>query len=158
MVLGISLDFDKNGLVRRYTNFLVKRFFRIYPAYWTCLIAVCLTLTFFKVSNPNGFEGLSAWYNDFYRIQPVEEQVLWSITLLKSYIIPIAWTLVVEMMVALVFPLLHACSRLPGNYGYLLNIFLLLTLIVLSRVETYGPVPNHIYKFYLGLLIPIYGH
>ena len=89
--------------------FLIRRIARLYPAYWAAL-TLALILRFF-VFNPSGLSGLSPWIN-LHWSQPVA----WSSIVSHAFMIspgiqvndidPVIWSLIIEMKISLVFPLL----------------------------------------------------
>ncbi|TXT27168.1 MAG: Acyltransferase [Gallionellaceae bacterium] len=158
VVLGLSLDFDKSRLPSRYGKFLIKRFFRIYPAHVVCLLILCTVLIVFGIVNPGTFEKSSMFYNWFYRTAPDARAIITNLMLKQTYLNSVTWSVKVEMIVALFFPVLHLVSRANNNRAPFVQLIILLLLIGLSIVNPGGGVVlPHVYKFYLGLLIPTYG-
>jgi len=157
VVLGLSLDASMQPFPQRYVEFLIKRIFRIYPSHLFVLFGICMLLFFSGWVNPGTFERATTWYNWFYLSLPDIRSVLNNALLLQVLLNPVTWTLAVEVAVALIFPLLHTSSRHPFRPAVLQS-FILICLIVLPKLlpQHYILLP-HIYKFYAGLLIPIYG-
>jgi peptidoglycan/LPS O-acetylase OafA/YrhL len=160
VVLGLSLDLSavQNSFQKRYIIFIIKRIFRIYPAHVVLMLIICAVIIIFGIVNPGTFEKSSMWYNWYYRSIPNVESIIRNVLLLDVFLNPVTWTLKVEVAVALFFPVLHLISRIQIKYATLFQITILSVLIWLALLNPgNGMILPHVYKFYLGLLIPIYG-
>lgn len=155
VVLGLSLDQARTAFARTYGEFLIKRVFRIYPAHLVVLVSVCTVLALGAI-NPGTFAGSTTWFNWYYRAAPSAGDVARSAALLQFNLNPVTWTLWVEAAIALVFPLLHRISRVRST---VLQAGVLAALVAIALVTDYDLVLRNAYKFYLGLLLPLYaGH
>lgn len=89
--------------------FLIRRIARLYPAYWAVL-AFALVLRIFAF-HPNGLSGLSPWTNMHW-----SQPIAWTSIVSHAFMIspgiqvddidPVIWSLIIEMKISLVFPLL----------------------------------------------------
>jgi peptidoglycan/LPS O-acetylase OafA/YrhL len=109
---GFVLTLPYAGKVARKIEpipFLIRRIARLYPAYWAVLI-IAVVLRFFAF-NPDGLAGLSPW-TSLHWSQPVSWQSAVSHVFMISPrlqvddIDPVIWSLIIEMKVSIVFPLL----------------------------------------------------
>jgi peptidoglycan/LPS O-acetylase OafA/YrhL len=160
VVLGLSLDLSAihNNFLKRYINFLIKRLFRIYPAHIVLMSFICGLIVIFGIVNPGTFEKSSMWYNWYYRSVPSIDSIIRNVLLLDVFLNPVTWTLKVEIVVALFFPVLHLISRIKCKNVLFLQLTILSFLVWLALSKhSHGMILPHVYKFYLGLLIPIYG-
>ena len=102
-----------------YSSYLVKRFFRIYPPYLVAVAAaIVVNILFYR----GGIANLSHWFNIIGQ-RPLD----WS--LVRDHVLflgffqnckfdPVLWSLVHEMRISLVFPLLMVCvCRLNWKAG-----------------------------------------
>ena len=156
IVLGLSLDHDPSGIIRRYIRFLTKRLFRIYPAHIFSLLLICAAIFLFSAVNPGSFAYASSAYNAHYRVQPDGYGIIRNLLLFDTFLNTVTWTIKVEMVIAFVFPILHFFSRLRNSAAIWINSGILAMLVVLSIIYNDGLFTTHIYKFYLGLLLPLY--
>jgi len=155
VVLGLSLDNTKLKGMRLYFAFLVRRLFRIYPAYLSVVLFVLLYL-FAGMVNHEGVSIASTFFNWSYRYTPSIPEIASNLTLFNTTLIPIGWTLTTEIVVAIFFPFLYFISRRWPGYAVFL---VLLVLMAPTFFPTYAGVIvlPHVYKFFIGLLIPRYG-
>ncbi len=152
VVLGLSLDQARGHWLKQYGAFLVKRGFRIYPAHiLTTLVviaALSLGVQFQEV------QATTPWFRKWYE-QPVDLRlVATNILLVNTYLNPVTWTLMVELVVALFFPAMYLVSRRSGPW---LNGLALGALFILPILKPGGVILPQLCKFYVGLLIPLYG-
>lgn len=154
VVLGLSLDSYTAGAFASYRYFVIRRLFRIYPAHVVVLLAIFLVIAACGVVNPRDFVNASAWYNWFYLTEPDAVLVLKNACLWDISLNPVTWTLQVEMVVALFFPLLHRISRLNAG-GVLSHLSMLALLISLALLFADNYFIANVYKFHIGLLIPV---
>jgi peptidoglycan/LPS O-acetylase OafA/YrhL len=122
------------------------------------MLIICAAIIIFGIANPGNFEKSSMWYNWYYRSIPNFQSIIRNVLLLDVFLNPVTWTLKVEVVVALFFPALHLISRIKCKNAVFLQLTILSILLwlALSNPGGGGTLP-HVYKFYLGLLIPIYG-
>lgn len=139
-----------------FVPFVLRRIFRIYPAYYTAL-AICLLLKF-NVFRMDGLHGLSAFITQFWD-WPNTDLTLSS--LLKHMLLigpryemgqidPILWSLVVEMRVSLAFPfIIPVIRRVKTFRGALVLLAISAALYKFIPMDTLWYVP----LFVLGGLL-----
>ncbi|TDN67444.1 acyltransferase [Paraburkholderia sp. BL10I2N1] len=93
-----------------YGNYLVRRILRILPAYWLAIVTACV-----MASALPGFNdaGLSVWYHESaQQPAPTLDVVMSHLLLIGSFdterVNPVVWSLVHEMRISIIFPLLVA--------------------------------------------------
>lgn len=152
VVLGLSLDQAKGPFGRQYGAFLVKRIFRIYPAHIATTLVVVLVL-WLGTDFPES-QSTTRWFGKWYD-RPVDfKLVATNALLINTYLNPVTWTLLTEMIVALFFPFLYLISRRAGRVT---NLLVLCALVMVPFFGAGGIIVPQICKFYVGLLIPLYG-
>jgi peptidoglycan/LPS O-acetylase OafA/YrhL len=155
VVLGLSLDHAKLHGARGYAAFFVRRILRIYPAYIVSIAFIVLFL-FMGAVNSSGIPIASTFFNWSYRNQPSLAQIAGNLALLHTTLNPIGWTLTTEMLVATFFPLLYFISRRWAGYAVVVVLLVLLTPTLFPAQAGIIFFP-HVYKFFIGLLLPRYG-
>jgi peptidoglycan/LPS O-acetylase OafA/YrhL len=150
-VLGLSLDRGKSGFLQNGTKFILRRAFRIYPAHVVALGCTMAYLIFHEVRpQPNG----SGWFNHVYS-EPVSLLVIAAnMLLLSNTINPPTWTLTVEMVAALLLPVLHGMNRRVSRFQSL-GVLALLMLVTYKFHHVVSLV--WLFAFYLGLMLPSWG-
>jgi peptidoglycan/LPS O-acetylase OafA/YrhL len=104
----LALPFVGAGAQRPgWTRFAIRRVFRIFPAYWASL---ALALWFRSLYAPAGLAGLSAWIGHFWAAplgagELARHALLIGPSFDTSTLDPVVWSLVVEMRMSLLFPL-----------------------------------------------------
>lgn len=166
VVLGMALDRYAGTLAQKWRQFVILRVFRIYPMIVVVTAVICCYLLL--AHEYRSYEAGTEWFNRYY-LEPLSwSRVAQNFLLLKTSLNPVGWTLMVEMAMALGFPLLHLISRRSGRAT---NAVVLVALIALAVFTEHirawlpqHPIPNlfcslillHAYKFYLGLLLTLY--
>jgi peptidoglycan/LPS O-acetylase OafA/YrhL len=128
-VVAVGLFFVLSGFVlarslmlrkSTYTEFVVKRCFRIYPAYW---VGIALGGLLIWGHSPTGLSDLGNWPAHVWDHPVPLDQKFQYIGLIgrldTSFISPI-WSLNVEMRVSLIFPILLAIMTFPPPWVVLL--------------------------------------
>ncbi len=102
----LSLPFYA-GKAGSYSSFLVRRICRIYLPY---LGAVGLAVVLDALCSRHGIDALSGWFNRAWRVTPEGGLIIQHLWLIGSFdsneYDPVLWSLVQEMRLSLVFPLL----------------------------------------------------
>ena len=148
-----------------YLPFVVRRAFRIYPAYWfAILMALFLRFTIF---DPDGVEDLSYWANLVWDESPAnffghvfliafwaDDSLLHTVTDATTDMYglnPVLWSLVIEMRMSLIFPfVIFAIRVMDTKLSSLL--LLLLTFLVAGMFTVLWALP----LFLIGGLIAHY--
>jgi peptidoglycan/LPS O-acetylase OafA/YrhL len=133
LISGFVIPISLRNLTTR--QFLVRRFFRIYPVYWFCLL---ITLSMY---------GLSAWYWS----TPLSDRVSWSylasnLALLHSASgIPsldfVCWSLAVEVRFYLVFAVIFLVGR-SAHQVVLISLAFLALCCAATYATTHGQDPT----------------
>jgi peptidoglycan/LPS O-acetylase OafA/YrhL len=88
-------------------SYLIRRFFRIYPAYVFALLLSILLMHYVFVKG--GMEGLSQWIDSFWNADATSTDFIKHLSLIKpdtDKIDPPVWTLRLELFISSVFPLI----------------------------------------------------
>ncbi len=143
-VLSLSVLKSKNT----YFRYLIKRVFRIYPAYYASIIFCFLLFMFFNHSN---LKGLSTWAQSFWISNIGLLDVIKHIALVFPFdtrlINPVIWSLAVEVKMSLFIPLIMYFFR--ENRSYFL-IFLLGSLIYILSI--FSAKFYYLPEFFMGLV------
>lgn len=147
-VLSLSLDRTDFNF-RNVLTFYKRRALRIYPAHvvWA-FIALGLMAAFYTSGQ---IPAASAWVNDMYSGEMNIVHVIANLALIITSLNPGEWTLTVELIVYLLYPILYLLNRKSGKAG---NILLLLFLMGLSFIGHDIKVLYYLYSFYIGLSAP----
>jgi len=136
-------DNEKN---MNYLEFIVKRVFRIYPAFWFSLLVALIVRSLFSQET---FVNNSAWSKSLWVTEVTPYIILEHIPLLWKtnwYAInPVIWSLIVEMRMAIILPILIVLVRRKSYELFSLSVALVLSLFV--------PVLSSFFNFILGLLV-----
>lgn len=166
VVLGLALDRYAGTFAAQWRQFLILRVFRIYPMIVVITSVICLYLLLFHHHQTHA--QATEWFNRYYQEELSWYRVLQNFLLINVSLNPVGWTLMVEMAMACIFPLLHRIARSSGMF---VNIVVLVIMIALAFMaaplralaadnQVYvlfcELVLSHAYKFYLGLLLPMY--
>jgi peptidoglycan/LPS O-acetylase OafA/YrhL len=127
----LSLPFIKNGKVN-YPQFFIRRIFRIYvPFIVAILMSLLLKKVFFAGSNEN-----IGWANNFWTHNLDVDLLLNHFFLITDFntdaINPVVWSLVHELRISMVFPLMMIILKLKWTQSIILAFFISLVGILLS--------------------------
>jgi peptidoglycan/LPS O-acetylase OafA/YrhL len=142
-VLGHSLERNAN-----YTDFIIRRAFRIFPALWLSLIVAFAVLHLLAVPRPTS--GTTDWFINVYWPTPTWGDLALNAVLWKSNVNAVAWTLLPEVIGSLLLPvfvIVHAHTKNAGRFG------LLLALCAAGTI-TGRPSIQFLFCFYLGFMLP----
>ena len=140
----------KNPRSIEYLPFLIRRVFRLYPAYAVALL-LCLVAKFFYIC-PN-LDGISAWGREFWQWQSLAYSQWLALAGMiyhadTKLLDPPTWSLVVEMKMAFILPIMFLVyRRLAIFFQFVLTFFLLLIMLI------YGSSLNYACHFGLGIMI-----
>ncbi len=138
LVLGHALDLREGGSpLTRYAGFVWRRIFRIYPAHIVAALGMALVLV---------------W---LYRHTITWTFLLQNIVLTKTEINPLTWTIKVELIAGLIFPLLYVLSRRRmAVVDGLVFVLFLAAAAYFFRLNTYNSFfAAWLCAFYGGLLV-----
>jgi peptidoglycan/LPS O-acetylase OafA/YrhL len=151
LVLGLSLDRQRDGFIRSSGSFILRRAFRIYPA---LIVSLLLVRAFLPVIYPAPeYDGASFMFQPLYRV-PQAADFFSNLLFISNQMNPVIWTLKVEMEAALLFPILHLMTRGLSPNG---NLALLACLMWWSTVGHDTSTEKWLFAFYLGLMLPAWG-
>ncbi len=163
IVLGLALDRYPGGLFSKWIQFQISRFFRIYPMIFvvTAIISMYLMM-FHQIKN---YPVVTDWFNRFYQSELDWNLALKNLLLIDVSLNPVAWTLMVEVGMAIIFPLMHSFARRNSRTENIAIVFALILVALqadlLKRLFPNMPYVNfsvlllsHAYQFYMGLILP----
>jgi peptidoglycan/LPS O-acetylase OafA/YrhL len=151
-VLGLSLDRGKGGLIASYIGFVLRRAFRIYPAFILSLFFVGALMPWL-VNIDETVLG-SEWFNSLYRTPFGIADLGQNVLLVNTAMNPVCWTLRIELLVAFFLPVLRAFTRKTGPWY---DVVMLVGLAWISSEYTRGDSLKWIIAFYFGLVLPRWG-
>jgi len=149
IVLGMALESRHEQFTVIWRDFIVARIARIYPSVFVATGFIVVYLRYFH--HDQLFSAASRWYGWWYHSALSPEMVFKNLLLIDQTMNPIAWTLAVEVMVALLFPPMFKLSR---RLSISVNAVVVLFLMVLAYAVPDRLLCAHLYKFYLGMLLP----
>ena len=144
-MLGVELFFlisgyliTESALKHSLKDFIIHRFFRIFPAYWVVYVGLGLFLddSIFAISNQNEFWAL---FLNIINMQHISPRAL-----IDYDVIHVSWTLTVELLWYMMAPIIVLCGR-----RYILCIFLLS--VFGSTAWSYYAMMGFLDVFYEGL-------
>ena len=154
LVLGMSLKRSKDVFAVEYDRFLIRRVFRIYPAFLAVVVVIVLFL-FLNLSNPV-FPAMGPWFGvafDSYTQPPRFNDVISDLVFNSTTLNKVAWTLRVEMICSLLLPLFH---RLALKLSIKQCLVLLGALSLLSFINL-ADAMQYMFLFFAGYLLPRIG-
>jgi peptidoglycan/LPS O-acetylase OafA/YrhL len=137
-----------------YVQFVVRRLFRIVPAFWFSLLVVLLYLTVLYPGHavmPGASDWFNRWYSDPLSIQTIVENA----TFVSPWLNPNAWTLKVEILASLLLPLIVWGI---GTKGVARSVLMLVGSIALAVACRNGPtapsdLTHYVFMFVVGALV-----
>lgn len=151
-VLGLSLDRDKFPFITKCLAFYIKRIFRIIPIHLIGLAFVCSFLFYFHEYKE--YPNTSIWFNWWYTAPVNQRNIFHNIVLYETNLNPITWTLQVELVLSLFFPIMHLFNRRTPFWA---NLFALCVFIFISYRYSSNLIPRYAFVFYLGLMVAQWG-
>jgi peptidoglycan/LPS O-acetylase OafA/YrhL len=139
------LDFDSYG------RFVLKRLFRIVPAFWFSLLVVLLYLTFLYPGYST-MPGATTWFDNWYKEPLSLSSVVQNAMLMSSSLNPNAWTLGIELIASLLLPVVMWCLgvRHAGRSIAVLAVTLVIAWIYRDSRSGLG---HYFYMFVLGAIV-----
>ncbi len=151
LVLGLSLDRQKDEILRSSVSFLLRRALRIYPA---LILSLLLVQAWLPLIYPApDYVGASLMFQPLYRV-PQAADFFANLFFVSNQMNPVIWTLKIEMEVALLLPILHLINRSIPPRG---NMAVLAFLMWLSTNGHDTSTEKWVFAFYLGLMLPEWG-
>ncbi len=150
-VLSISLDRSETTF-RNILIFYMRRIFRIFPAHIVWMfIALGMLLLFYA---PGQIATADRWFNEM-NSGPMNLAIfVLNLGLVITSLIPGEWTLTLELLVYLIYPLLYVIYKKGGVAG---NILLLIFLMACSFIFGEIRLLHYLVAFYWGLAAaPLY--
>ena len=144
-VLNLKYTTAESRSQRWVIPFIIRRIFRIYPAF---VVGVLFSL-FLKsyVFAPSSMAPFSEWFNQFWQAPVTLQDVLHTLTLVApginaNLIDPPIWSLIVEMRLSLLFPLIiwmvNPHQSIKFDFGILILTYLL-CFLARSSLGLFGP-------------------
>jgi Predicted acyltransferases len=150
---------DKNQI--KVFPFIIKRIFRIYPAYLFSLV-LCITLKKFCFEKEN-LLTLSTWINQLWTwnsndlsLSEFSKHILMIGPSFNTHLInSVIWSLIIEMKISLIFPfILYFLQKKDKIISYLSIITISIILFYLLKINFLGSLP----LFITGSIIARYQH
>lgn len=125
-----------------YIQFCIRRFFRLYPAFW---LAIIISLALRSGYDPTGMEALSEWSRSMWTSNVTLDMFLRHLTLMfwvdTRQMDPVAWTLIIEMRMSILLPVI--IFALNFSRGLSIDLAIVAACLVLGNmvgVFTYLPL------------------
>jgi peptidoglycan/LPS O-acetylase OafA/YrhL len=168
---ALSLSLQRNQHAS-YTGFLIKRFCRIYLPF---AAAILLSIVLWWIIQPNGIQSQSEWFNETWRGGVTPEVLLGHLLMLGREqdvaLNDAAWSLVYEIRISLIFPLLFlvvtrlhwlACMLSAGVFVVLVEFARLRIGVVRApyygndAVEASVITAHFLFIFFFGAMLAVY--
>ncbi len=148
-VLGLSLETINIHPIRYWPLFMLRRVFRIYPAMLVCLGSCTAYLAWVHI--PSKFSAASRAYYDYWQYGGDWNLFFKSALLIDNYINPVTWTLQVEILGAMAFPIFYTIkTRYPFASFFLLTAWLLYFILAPLYVNART---GFLFMFLVGLYV-----
>jgi peptidoglycan/LPS O-acetylase OafA/YrhL len=152
-VLGESLRRNACDGWKGYAEFMLRRCFRILPAFLFAIF-FCFTLMMFfgmaKITSPAATEYYSSQYNFAVSLKSLLSNLL----LLDVGLDNVVWSLVPELLASLALPFLYWNSRNTASRIGIIVLLALLQVVAFNSPCSWIEGLSYLYMFYLGYLIP----
>lgn len=159
-VLGRSLLRTPANRPKPFVGFVVRRIFRLYPAFLFTLFLCALATLLPRLPEYKFSSGQTLWFQG----DAFEQSASWwffDLTLLKFDLIPVAWTLQVEFVCSLLLPFLIAAAPRLGKTAVLFLVVSAAWMVAAGAFDTHdGSLLGHaasttryLFAFYCGLLL-----
>ncbi|MFF2093523.1 acyltransferase family protein [Paenibacillus sp. NPDC058174] len=144
----LMLPFLKNSAIS-YKTFLLKRILRIYVPFWFAMVLAILLCSWLSTG---GIAALSSWFNSSWNEPVTLKSVIENLLLIGNYnsnlYNNVIWSLVHEMRISIIFPLL-ALIIMKWNWKTVLGLCLALSAISGTK-NIFGY--DHSYGFHTGFV------
>lgn len=142
---------DSRLSVPAYLGFVVKRLFRIIPAFWLSLAVVCVYIALIFPGYAV-IPGASGWFNNWYTEPLSAHQVVDNATMQSPLLNPNTWTLSIELLASLALPVV---ALVIGTLGVTGSVALLLVTFLMAWKHESSPASlvHFLYMFVVGAFI-----
>ncbi|MFM0278457.1 acyltransferase [Paraburkholderia sediminicola] len=153
-VLARSIARSNLG-VQGYIRFVVRRLFRIVPAFWLSLLVVLLYLLLVFPGHKQ-LPGASDWFNRWYSDPISIREFVENATFVSPWLNPNAWTLKVELLASALLPFI---VWFLGSQRIARSILALVCTGVLAWVYRDAPsdLGHYLYMFVVGAVLASHG-
>ena len=142
-VLGLSLERDGQFL-----PFIVRRFFRIFPALWVAILVTFALQGSFAPGLPA--EAFTEWFRNVFLNNPSWDDLWRNLVLDKATIDQVVWSMKPEMICALALPLVILIHVRSGRAIRFLMLALLVAYAAYARENSI----RFLACFYAGFILP----
>lgn len=155
-VLALSMDRRSNFKASNLPGYWVRRGFRLYPVLIVAATSGAI-LQWFVASAGVPYD--SAWAEWHYNVPRDEIFVEWlkNISGLSASLNSPAWSIRVELLASLVFPLLYALTLRPVLAAVAVALSFVFMFILPRQEHDYLHLHIFVFSFLLGALVPRYG-
>ncbi len=155
-VLALSLDRQPRFGLRDMGGYLVRRGFRLYPL---LIFAASLGAMLQYFMQPGAIEAVSRWVNWHYNVPNHDLPREWLLNALgvSDTLNSPAWSIRVELLASLIFPVLYLLSLHPWRAAASGVCFVGLMFVLPGNPHRYLLMNIFTFSFFLGALIPRYG-
>ncbi len=153
-VLARSI-FGSNLDLRGYMRFLIRRLFRIVPAFWLSLLIVLFYLLVLFPGHQQ-FPGASDWFTRWYRNPLSIQEFAENAAFISPWLNSNAWTLKVELLASALLPFI---VWFLGNQKISRSILALLFAAVIAWVyrDASSDLGHYLYMFVVGAVLAKHG-
>lgn len=165
LISGISLSMSFQKKIsfswQEYMSYSVRRIFRIYMPF---IVAILIGEGIYLILQPQGIAELSKWFNltgtDTSNFSILIENIFMTGNYVNR-INPVIWSLIIELRISAIFPLLYLIAKKYGAHGACLLMFGSLVtgvaiLYSLTPKFLLGQTVFYIAFFVLGIVISMY--
>ncbi|RQW66375.1 acyltransferase [Listeria sp. SHR_NRA_18] len=165
LISGISLSMSFQKKIsfswQEYMSYSVRRIFRIYIPF---IVAILIGEGIYLILQPQGIAELSKWFNltgtDTSNFSILIENIFMTGNYVNR-INPVIWSLIIELRISAIFPLLYLIAKKYGAHGACLLMFGSLVtgvaiLYSLTPKFLLGQTVFYIAFFVLGIVISMY--
>jgi peptidoglycan/LPS O-acetylase OafA/YrhL len=148
-----------NNIGLKYSDFVIKRFFRIYIPY---IVAVFLAMLLRSLFYNGGIGELSVWFNAVWSQSLSWKTLIHHILLIPSFkngfFDPVLWSLVHEMRISLIFPIImYFILRVNWKWNLLFSFIVSYVGFKIHLKFLYTDTPNDYFKTFQYLVMFISG-
>ncbi|WP_159457906.1 MULTISPECIES: acyltransferase [Listeria] len=161
IALSLSLEKMNELRFRTYFSYLIKRFCRIYIPFF---VIILLAEVIFAILQPEGISGLSAWFNNVGSRYNDMHTVVSNLLMLGQdvdKIDPVIWSLIIELRISIIFPVLYIFVKRNNIYVSMVALFAsffigLALLMLLNSKLLIGATVFNVGFFIAGILLSLH--